>query len=350
MEFFDIVMLFVCSGFAIFISLPFLLSYKQERNMETFWQKFANDKDFLYTPGTSSRRGEMITGVYRGYLLKISNHRPDPFSDGIFTDIELIAQDKNARTGELYTSPIDIEALVRNFILDFRLAGQLRLSEGRVRYQLFELRDNATYLTFILDWLRDLNFAYSTLAQQDSKAALFLLKSLSKIDPELQPHVICLLQKITQNTNQLEHRFSRLTCPQCLTRYTKHNIQHHLLANVLIYYGCRVCHQSTDFIESQTVAAILDNSGETKVCQQEGVLWVNWSIERTLFDFDVVKIKQANDEEVERFAMQVGNDTDPVRKASYKKIRCLVSAECDLSENTLRILERMLGQVEGVTN
>jgi hypothetical protein len=55
---------------------------------------------------------------------------------------------------------------------------------------------------------------------------------------------------------------------------------------------------------------------------------------------------QATDEEVERFAVQVGNDTDAIRKPRYKKMRCTVSADCQLSANTMRILKRIFGSIQ----
>jgi hypothetical protein len=66
-----------------------------------------------------------------------------------------------------------------------------------------------------------------------------------------------------------------------------------------------------------------------------------------LFDCDWVEINQATDEDIERFAVQLGNDTDPLRRPRYREMRCLVGPECHLSENTLRILKNMFGQVAG---
>jgi hypothetical protein len=43
--------------------------------------------------------------------------------------------------------------------------------------------------------------------------------------------------------------------------------------------------------------------------------------------------------------MQVNNDTDPVRRRRYKTMPCTVSAQSNLSENTLRILRRTFGEV-----
>jgi hypothetical protein len=84
----------------------------------------------------------------------------------------------------------------------------------------------------------------------------------------------------------------------------------------------------------------------TEVAQKEGLVRVNWLVRRELFDFDRVEIIQATDEDVERFAVQVGNDTDPVRQPHYPQMRCLVAPQCRLSENTLRILRQTFDVVE----
>ena len=65
-----------------------------------------------------------------------------------------------------------------------------------------------------------------------------------------------------------------------------------------------------------------------------------------MFDFDTVEIVRATDEDVERLAMNAGNDTDPVRKARYAHVHCVIAPECRLSENSLRVLEQVFGQVE----
>ena len=82
-----------------------------------------------------------------------------------------------------------------------------------------------------------------------------------------------------------------------------------------------------------------------ELVQQNSVLRVNWLSRRALFDFDEVEIIQATDEEVERFAVQVGNDTDPLRRSRYKWMRCVVRPPCRLSENTLRILGSIFAEV-----
>jgi hypothetical protein len=105
-----------------------------------------------------------------------------------------------------------------------------------------------------------------------------------------------------------------------------------------------MCSQSRDFFDGKVVA-VLDRQQQIHLDERDGLLWVNWLIHPVTFDFDVVYIIQATDEEVERFVVQVGNDTDPTRKSIYKQARCLVSPLCHLSENSLRILRRMFGPV-----
>jgi hypothetical protein len=70
---------------------------------------------------------------------------------------------------------------------------------------------------------------------------------------------------------------------------------------------------------------------------------------RYRFDFDKVEIVSATDEEVERFAVKVGNDTDPFRQPHYKTMRCLVAESCNLSKNSIRVLQQMFGEVNYVT-
>ena len=72
---------------------------------------------------------------------------------------------------------------------------------------------------------------------------------------------------------------------------------------------------------------------------------VSWLIRRRLFDFERIDIRQVADEAVERFVVQVGNDTDPLRQTRYPQLSCIVSPSCNLSDNTLRILRRTFGQV-----
>lgn len=114
----------------------------------------------------------------------------------------------------------------------------------------------------------------------------------------------------------------------------------------LSYYGCRACRRSYGLLYyPQGVTAVLNAAGTQRYTQQDDRLRANWLVQRILFDFDSVEIIQATDEDVERFALQVGNDTDPLRRPHYEQMVCTIAPACSLSKNTIRILEQLFGQV-----
>ena len=132
-------------------------------------------------------------------------------------------------------------------------------------------------------------------------------------------------------------------------RYTENQIRLSWTESKIIYCGCRTCSQSTDFEEwTGQVIAILDQEMMAEQFRQDRNLYINWLTFRKLFDFDKVEIVKATDEDVERFAVQIGNDTDAIRQPRYKQMGCSISERCKLSQNTLRVLEKTFGQIESV--
>ncbi|MCB0195031.1 MAG: hypothetical protein KDJ65_23990 [Anaerolineae bacterium] len=121
---------------------------------------------------------------------------------------------------------------------------------------------------------------------------------------------------ISQETrDRLSSKVSELVCPRCLTYCAAHSIQLRW-NNKIEYYGCRICKQSQEFVE-------VPNG---------------------------VEIIQASNEEIERFAVQVGNDTDETRRHQYKKMECFVPSDCGLSANTIRIVQSIFGEVKRWVN
>jgi hypothetical protein len=203
----------------------------------------------------------------------------------------------------------------------------------------------------------------------------------------LQPIYIWLINNIgLETTKQLAKRANNLLCPNCLIRCAPHRLNIPYQPEIT-FYGCRACTQSWDFLsishlawtprgetqfrhaigcpnsvwtpathamweildfleEIHHIIGILDVAKPEEQVRHENSLWINWLHRRTLFDFDRVEILHSSDEEVERFAVQVGNDTDPFRKPGYQQISCVIEPGSQLSENTLRILRRTFGEVE----
>jgi hypothetical protein len=82
---------------------------------------------------------------------------------------------------------------------------------------------------------------------------------------------------------------------------------------------------------------------KVKVTQKMDLIRINWLIHRKVFDFDRIEIIQAEEEDIERFAVQIGNDTYEERRRAYKKMLCLVSPKCNLSKNMMWILKERIG-------
>lgn len=161
-----------------------------------------------------------------------------------------------------------------------------------------------------------------------------------KGDRPVRKSAVGLVREIAQRTrDRLGYRAFGLACPEHLVRCHPHRQQVSSRSSVT-YYGCRACHQSREFLECpEGIVAVLDTGTQEAVAHHGGALRVNWLSFGKLFDFDRVEIVHAADEDVERFMVQVGNDTDPVRCARYGKMRCVVSPDCRLSEITRRVLQ-----------
>jgi len=193
------------------------------------------------------------------------------------------------------------------------------------------------------DWIERFTASY-LLAASGGEAVAYLLTIASRITSPQRSTAIRLLQSIEQETTaRLAEDANWLLCPRCLACCDSHTVS---IADELkfSYYGCRMCGQSREFWEGDVVA-VLDTAMGSEPLQENGTVRINWLARRELFDFHAVEIVQASDEEVERFAVQVGNDTDPLRRSRYKWMHCVVGPDCHLSENTLRILGSIFAEV-----
>ena len=150
-----------------------------------------------------------------------------------------------------------------------------------------------------------------------------------------------------ETEGRLRSRAALKCCPVCFAKPSKCSIRAEWNGPVFSFYGCRVCQQSRDFLDvPRGVVAILDESMEEDHLLQDGTLRVNWLRLRKLLDFDRIEIVSASDEDVQRFAIQVGNDTDEYRRPRYKDMHVSIAPGCRLSENTLRIVRDMFGRVD----
>ena len=189
--------------------------------------------------------------------------------------------------------------------------------------------------------------ARHTLISLGGKAIPTLQKVAADREHPLWNIALWLLGSIEEETtNRLAWRTAYILCPRCLARFDRRAVEVGWGVS-FGWYGCRLCGQSREFLDCpQGVTAVLDASWSETQSYQDNRLRVNWLARRQLFDFDRVEIIRAGDEDVERFAVQAGNDTDPFRTQSYRQIHCAVGPQAQLSANSLRVLGKIFGQVE----
>ena len=171
------------------------------------------------------------------------------------------------------------------------------------------------------------------------------LVQIGEGERDLQPKVSQLLQDIEEATKRrLKPQARKLLCSHCLTYCRVHRHQLSWLRKPVEHYGCKSCGQSKNFIFAPgNIIAVLDSEMSMKVTRKMDLIRINWLAHRELFDFDKIEIIQARNEDVERFAVQIGNDTDRERRETYKTMICLVSPDCELSKNTMWVLKEQIG-------
>lgn len=328
---------------------------KQARYITRTLQQFAADKNLTYSKG---HREYWVYGKYQGhevvYHVDVQQKKLSltctQLSSLNFSNKEYISPKNGGLLDKKITSE-DINRLFANNLHN-PLPGPIRFdaSGDKLVYEENDYWVEQTFLLQLFETLIHFADAYADCCAMVVAIGGEAVPALEEIaaheDHKLCAIAIQLLKVIAQETTrQLSHRASSLICPRCVVSYAAHQV-FLLQGDIVTYFGCRVCKQSRETLDFKgQIVVILDRQMIKEQSSNGDVLRVNWLTRRQLFDFDKVEIVQASDEEVERFAVQVGNDTDRVRQPRYKQMQCVVSTTCELSENTLRILRHTFGQI-----
>ncbi len=166
-------------------------------------------------------------------------------------------------------------------------------------------------------------------SSENKKTARWLLKNIADI-----------------TTANLKENASTLFCLECFAYCDAHRIvltRH----QDYTYYGCRLCGKSNDFVTlTGHVVIVLDQNMTESYGRNKNHLHLNWLKHKEFLDFDAVLIRQVSDKETEEFAIRVGNDTNEYRLKRYKKMTCVIDADSSITENTIRILKSIFGQIK----
>lgn len=350
----------VSCGFCLFlifvIAIGFLLFYitAYPGGVEKdSWSTLAqiNNLEFRSSPFSNLDTGSKIIGHYRGHFLELK-YEPGRYGD----TTSLALHVDNREQVEFYeielidNQSISVQDIINVLVPDglpSEFKGNIRTFRGgfEVNYQQSGRETDIEYLQTIFDLACDIAAGYPKILSLGGEAIPALRHLATRINP-LRSVSMNLIRSIGWETQQrLRSQVSHMLCVHCFVYCAAHKVTFGL--SRVTYFGCRNCGQSDQFLDfTGSIIAVLDSKIEAKQWEQGEQLWVNWSVHQKLFDFHEVQIIHATDEEAERFAMQVGNDTDIERRQRYQNMRCRLSLEAELSENTRRILRKTFGQVE----
>ena len=320
---------------------------RSSTNYAIFWKALADKHNLSFV--TTENNYCQILGDYREHYLTLSYRLGD-------THISLFTNPSPRNYRRLRNEILKDKGLTAANILAHvsppavleKLKGQIVAGSGgqTLSYQQSGFENNIKYLEFIFDVMCDLASAYLLINRIGSQAMPTLIAVGSDPRHKLRRFVIPLIETIAQQTRiTLMGPGQDRLCPHCLVYCGANTVQLSSLT-AITYYGCRACGQSDNFRTWKgQIIVIFDRYRGKEQAEERETLRVNWFTRRMLFDFDSVQIINATDEEIERFAVLVGNDMDEVRKSRYAKMVCAVSPQCRLSPNTIRILQRTFGRV-----
>jgi hypothetical protein len=320
-------------------------------NSLTAWERFAEANDLVFLPGRFLQQKAQVVGLYRGYHLQLSY-----WTFGVEIILSTGKDSLQVIDNTLVEQPISPE-MMNDFLFEPHLLGKLggyfRAADLGQKFYYHTIGDkdfrklSAKKMGRQIQSLTGLADDYRRLLAYGGEAVPALIKKLAN-QTKLSDLALRLLHDIEDDTtDRLAADKDRMYCRWCFFCCGPHPIiVPRLWGRVeLQYYGCRRCGQSRQLYNGPLIA-VLDRGMAAEQLEDQNALRLNWLVRRALFDFDEVIITQATDEEVERFVVQVGNDTDVLRKSRYQKMVCTIVAGCDLSANTLKLLKRMFGTVE----
>jgi hypothetical protein len=334
---------FVASAIVVIIIIDYLLRLPKLNVAKRQWRTLVTD-DLKFVDGADlSVEGNYCDCYLELYLISSDTYLDltanNPIKDMSVSEIKEGLQDPIApeQMADSLTKRLPV------------LKGTIEVAENGqgIHYKQRGIEESAIHLKQLFDLFSDLIInVYPQIIVLGGEIVPLLHTIAVDEQHALRPVAIQWLCNIEAETEfRLGHQTSDFLCPSCLIRCAAHQIDISSMHSVK-YYGCRSCGQSQEFMNhSGPIIARLDNQMTTKILEQEEVLIVNWFAHQSVFDFDKIQIIRATDEEVERFVVNLGNNSDELQQSSYKKMNCVVLSACSLSDNTMRILKHRFGQI-----
>ena len=176
-------------------------------------------------------------------------------------------------------------------------------------------RDRWQHISLLAE---DLDILSSHLSPGETKSALIALKEAAK-----------------KQRRNIKHGY-------CLQHFARFTLQK---SAGVEYMGCRIC-QSTIFgVQAQNVFLMLDDSMEKETELLPDQILINGKMISQLVDFDHLRIGQCDAEMIRTLCIEMGNETDPIRKKAFESATCVIHRTASLDREIVNLLSQRFKRI-----
>ncbi len=302
------------------------------------WQRVADHFDLTFLPGRRVDKAHLF-GSYQGCYFDLET---DGSLDGRQDTRLNVTLEGDWLSNLPARSAGYFSKLLTLMEAPVTLDGQIYLNykKRQVSYIQNSLEYRESHLRYLFYLMRDLLRLLPQMLTNGSPLVPLLKAIAYHNGLTLQPFAEQILTKLDENT-LTQGKALPLICTDCLAHYDQGNLLSQTKAH------CRICHQNLRYFPG-FIVGVLDRTNDISQHQQDQTIRIGWWPDKKIIDFDRIEILNASDEDVERFVVQLSNDTDPVRRDHLPQITCQIAKDCVLSENTQKILRRTFKSVSTI--
>jgi|GEM_PF-4758334 len=153
-------------------------------------------------------------------------------------------------------------------------------------------------------------------------------------DARMNPDLYYLEEIFIKTTNYQLAQRDRLYCEKHLRRFDLERVKR------FTYGVCRSCRGSQHGMFVKKCILMLDRSVSWKKLKKEDTFWVNGLQLDELCDFDALIVGVCSYEDIERFCIMIGNDSDDERVKKYRFIKYRLREGNTITEKGMTLLDR----------
>ena len=154
--------------------------------------------------------------------------------------------------------------------------------------------------------------------------------------PEWENYVALYVRALEKGSRRQAESHKELLCLEHLTRFFAFSGHQEMYG----YFACRICSSSVNSIRAPKAVAVIDPQMKGLHELTDDALRINALLYNKLFDFDEVEIRPCSEDDIERFCILVGNDTDLYRMDRNNRVNISVSGGMSLTQESIRDLSR----------